>query len=89
MHAVCGSRELTTPIRDAIVTWGLNGSPFDCWLAERGMNTLELRVARAGGIVLQATDRDDGDAGHGEHGEEREHGSRREIRRAQPGHHPR
>jgi cystathionine gamma-synthase len=42
----CGSRELTTPIRDAIVTWGLNGSPFDCWLAERGMNTLELRVTR-------------------------------------------
>jgi cystathionine gamma-synthase len=34
-------------IRDTIVTWGLNGSPFDCWLAERGMNTLELRLARA------------------------------------------
>ena len=47
LGAVCGSRELTTPIRDAIVTWGLNGSPFDCWLAERGMNTLELRVSRA------------------------------------------
>jgi cystathionine gamma-synthase len=47
LGAVCGSREATTPIRDAIVTWGLNGSPFDCWLAERGINTLELRVARA------------------------------------------
>ena len=47
LGAVCGSTELTTPIRDAIVTWGLNGSPFDCWLAERGMNTLELRVERA------------------------------------------
>jgi cystathionine gamma-synthase len=47
LGAVCVTRELTTPIRDAIVTWGLNGSPFDCWLAERGMNTLELRVARA------------------------------------------
>jgi cystathionine gamma-synthase len=47
LGALCGSRELTTPIRDAIVTWGLNGSPFDCWLAERGMNTLELRVARS------------------------------------------
>jgi cystathionine gamma-synthase len=47
LGAVCGSRELITPIRDAIVTWGLNGSPFDCWLAERGMNTLELRVARS------------------------------------------
>jgi cystathionine gamma-synthase len=46
LGVVCGSRDLTAPIRDAIVTWGLNGSPFDCWLAERGMNTLELRVAR-------------------------------------------
>jgi len=47
LGAVCGPRELTTPIRDAIVTWGLTPSPFDCWLAERGMNTLELRVARS------------------------------------------
>ena len=47
LGAVCGSRELLAPIRDAIVTWGLNGSPFDCWLAERGMNTLELRLKRA------------------------------------------
>ena len=46
LGALCSSRELTTPMRDAIVTWGLNGSPFDCWLAERGMNTLELRLAR-------------------------------------------
>jgi cystathionine gamma-synthase len=46
LGAVCGTRELIAPIRDAIVTWGLNGSPFDCWLAERGLNTLELRVAR-------------------------------------------
>jgi cystathionine gamma-synthase len=47
LGAVCCSTELRTPIRDAIVTWGLNPSPFDCWLAERGMNTLELRVKRA------------------------------------------
>ena len=47
LGVVCSSRELGTPIREAIVTWGLNGSPFDCWLAERGMNTLELRVARS------------------------------------------
>ena len=47
LGAVCATRELLTPIRDAVVTWGLNGSPFDCWLAERGINTLHLRVARA------------------------------------------
>lgn len=47
LGAVCGSTQLLTPIRDTIVTWGLNGGAFDCWLAERGMNTLELRVGRA------------------------------------------
>jgi len=47
LGAICAARELAAPIREAIVTWGLNGSPFDCWLAERGMHTLELRVARA------------------------------------------
>ena len=47
LGAICAARELAAPIREAVVTWGLNGSPFDCWLAERGMHTLELRVARA------------------------------------------
>ena len=47
LGAICTTRDLVTPIRDAIVTWGLNGSPFDCWLAERGVNTLHLRVLRA------------------------------------------
>lgn len=47
LGCVCGAKSVLTPIRDAIVTWGLTPSAFDCWLAERGMNTLELRVARA------------------------------------------
>jgi cystathionine gamma-synthase len=34
-------------IYDNVVTWGLNASPFDCWLAERGLNTFELRFDRA------------------------------------------
>jgi len=32
---------------DTVVTWGLNASPFDCWLAERGLNTFDLRFERA------------------------------------------
>jgi cystathionine beta-lyase/cystathionine gamma-synthase len=32
---------------DAAVTWGLTSSPFDCWLAERGLHTFELRFDRA------------------------------------------
>jgi cystathionine gamma-synthase len=56
LGAVCGARDLLTPIRDAVVTWGLTGSAFDCWLAERGMNTLELRVTRANATAAALAD---------------------------------
>jgi cystathionine gamma-synthase len=56
LGAVCGTRELLAPLRDTIVTWGLTGSAFDCWLAERGMNTLELRVARANANAVALAD---------------------------------
>jgi len=56
LGAICAARELATPIREAVVTWGLNGSPFDCWLAERGMHTLELRVARANANAMALAD---------------------------------
>ena len=39
--------ELNRAIYDAAVTWGMTGSPFDCWLAERGLHTFELRYDRA------------------------------------------
>ncbi len=32
---------------DTVATWGLNASPFDCWLAERGLYTFDLRFERA------------------------------------------
>jgi cystathionine gamma-synthase len=34
-------------IRDFAITAGLTPSPFDCWLAERGLFTFELRYDRA------------------------------------------
>ena len=34
-------------IYDAAVTWGMTPSPFDCWLAERGMHSFEVRFAAA------------------------------------------
>lgn len=34
-------------IRVASATWGFTPSPFDCWLAERGLHTFELRYDRA------------------------------------------
>lgn len=37
--------------RDAImaanVTWGMTPSPFDCWLAERGLHSFDLRFTQA------------------------------------------
>lgn len=39
--------ELQDRIRTFAVTTGLTPSPFDCWLAERGLLTFELRFARA------------------------------------------
>ena len=34
-------------LRQAVVTWGLTPSPFDCWLAERGLHTFDVRYERA------------------------------------------
>ncbi len=39
--------DLRRQINDANVTWGLTPSPFDCWLAERGMHSFDLRFDRA------------------------------------------
>lgn len=35
------------PFAAAATMWGLFASPFDCWLAERGLATLPLRMAAA------------------------------------------
>ncbi len=35
-------------------TWGLTASPFDCYLAQRGLSTLALRMHRACDTALQA-----------------------------------
>jgi cystathionine gamma-synthase len=56
LGAVCAARDLIAPIRDVVVTWGLTPSAFDCWLAERGMNTLELRVTRAAASAAALAD---------------------------------
>ena len=39
--------ELMEKMTIAAVTWGLSPSPFDCWLAERGLQSFELRYDRA------------------------------------------
>jgi cystathionine gamma-synthase len=46
-YAVARDPALTEGIRTANVTWGFTPSPFDCWLAERGLQSFELRYDRA------------------------------------------
>jgi len=46
-YAVARDPALTEKIRTANVTWGATPSPFDCWLAERGLQSFELRYDRA------------------------------------------
>ena len=46
-YCVAQDPDITRQINDANVTWGLTPSPFDCWLAERGMHSFDLRFDRA------------------------------------------
>jgi cystathionine beta-lyase/cystathionine gamma-synthase len=47
MGALCGSRELISTIQPVTSTFGMHASAFDCWLTERGLETLELRARMA------------------------------------------
>ena len=46
-YIVADTPDRNKAIYDSIVSWGMTPSPFDCWLAERGLNTFDLRVERA------------------------------------------
>src|SRR5690606_1303307 len=55
--AVASSAAATEAIREAATTWGFTPSPFDCWLAERGLHTFELRYDRAESTAARLADR--------------------------------
>jgi len=40
----------------ANTSWGITASPFDCWLAERGMHTFEMRYDRAEATATRLAD---------------------------------
>ena len=46
-YAVANDPAKNKAIYDTAVTWGFAPSPFDCWLAERGLATFDLRYDRA------------------------------------------
>lgn len=45
LGAIAGNDpELLPALTQIVSTWGLAANPFDCWLCDRGLPTLELRV---------------------------------------------
>ena len=44
---LCGREAVFERVPAVISAWGLSSSPFDCWLAERGLATAHLRIERA------------------------------------------
>jgi cystathionine gamma-synthase len=49
--------ERNKALYDVAVTWGMTPSPFDCWLAERGLYTFDLRYDRAAANAAALADR--------------------------------
>ena len=46
-YAASNDDAINQAMMDASVTWGLTPAPFDCWQAERGLHSFDLRFERA------------------------------------------
>ena len=44
---LCGGKAVWGRVYQASSAWGFMASPFECWLVERGLGTLHLRIERA------------------------------------------
>ncbi|GMG81908.1 aminotransferase class I/II-fold pyridoxal phosphate-dependent enzyme [Paralimibaculum aggregatum] len=49
--------EAARRVYDISASWGLTPAPFDCWLAERGLHTFDLRFERAQANAAALADR--------------------------------
>jgi cystathionine beta-lyase/cystathionine gamma-synthase len=47
LGVICGRVDLLPQITAVVSIWGLASPPFDCWLAQRGLATLSLRMKAA------------------------------------------
>jgi cystathionine gamma-synthase len=47
LGVVCGNNDRQAEIGQVSSIWGFSSSPFDCWLTERGLETLPLRMQAA------------------------------------------
>lgn len=59
---LAGSRQVVEGAAAASSAFGMNGSPFDCWLALRGLASLPLRSERVCRTALSLAERLAGDA---------------------------
>lgn len=46
-YIAANNETLCRSLYDTAVSWGMTPSPFDCWLAERGLHSFDLRFERA------------------------------------------
>src|SRR5258708_34735166 len=53
---VGGRGESQPQVASVVSIWGLASNPFDCWLAERGLATLRLRMRAASGNAAALAD---------------------------------
>ena len=57
LGVVCGNDpDMLPAINTAVSIWGLASNPFDCWLAERGLATLDLRMRAACDTAMKLAD---------------------------------
>jgi cystathionine beta-lyase/cystathionine gamma-synthase len=63
LGAVCGRGDQFAEVSQAVGVWGLSSSPFDCWLATRGLETLALRMQAASANAAALADWLAGQAG--------------------------
>jgi cystathionine beta-lyase/cystathionine gamma-synthase len=50
---VCGNEPLIDEVRRKMIVWGQAPDPFACWLLERGLKTLDVRVKRQNQNAMQ------------------------------------
>lgn len=51
-----GRNEVWPRVKQVVSAWGFSASPFDCWLAARGLATAHLRLERACANALRAAE---------------------------------
>ncbi|HEY2880889.1 MAG TPA: aminotransferase class I/II-fold pyridoxal phosphate-dependent enzyme [Pirellulales bacterium] len=53
---LCGGEKLWPRVVQASSAWGFMAAPFECWLVERGLGTLHLRIDRASANAAAAAE---------------------------------